>query len=160
MEKRCARCGLLASRNWVTRTLDETEQSIRDTGEIDHVFDDTSTMFHEIGSGHPRYERPLCLVGARNLWAEFGKECKLVDIVVALNSERKYCGWFTEYQQGFTPKEHKEMLDRQELRDWQEKQRNEDKHWRMIELVVFGVISVLVAGGFTILGAFIGRGGP
>ena len=61
------------------------------------------------------------------------------------------------------------MLDREAMlrwqaereesdRKWREKQDKEDKHWRKIELIVFGVIAVLVAGGFTVLGAFIQRG--
>ena len=73
--------------------------------------------------------------------------------------EERECGEsFTEWQLGFTPKEHREMLDRKEWRDWQERQRKEDKHWRVIELIVLGIIAVLVAGGFTVLGAFIERG--
>lgn len=44
-------------------------------------------------------------------------------------------------------------------RKWREEQRKEDKHWRIIEIIVIGLISVLVAGGFTLLGAFISRGG-
>ena len=50
------------------------------------------------------------------------------------------------------------MQDRQWLYDVEERRRKEDKNWRRIELIVLGVIAVLVAGGFTILGAIIGRG--
>ncbi len=61
------------------------------------------------------------------------------------------------------------MLDRMALLKWQaereeadrkyhKEERREDKRWRVIELIVLGVISVLVAGGFTILGAYISRG--
>ena len=66
-------------------------------------------------------------------------------------------------------KEHREMMDRDRMlqwqaqredadREWRERQRNDDKRWRRIELIVIGVIGVLVAGGFAILGAFIQRG--
>ena len=70
---------------------------------------------------------------------------------------------------GFSPKEHREMMDREWMlkwqadreeadRKWREKQRQEDKQWRRIELIVIGIIGVLVAGGFAVLGAFIQRG--
>ena len=50
------------------------------------------------------------------------------------------------------------MVDRQKFMEWQERQRKDDGHWRIIELIVLGFIAVVVAGGFTILGAFIERG--
>lgn len=75
-----------------------------------------------------------------------------------IQKERECGESFTEWQLGFTPKEHREMLDRQEFLKWQARQRNEDKRWRVIELIVIGVITVVIAGGFTIFGAFIERG--
>ena len=50
------------------------------------------------------------------------------------------------------------MLDRQRWQEWHEEQRREDKRWRVIELIVIGIITIVIAGGFTILGAFIERG--
>jgi hypothetical protein len=72
--------------------------------------------------------------------------------------EERSCEGFTNWQQGFTPKEHREMLDRLRLQEWQDKQRREDKRWRIIELVILGVMTTVVAGGFTVLGAMIERG--
>ncbi len=40
----------------------------------------------------------------------------------------------------------------------QDKQRIKDKRWRVIELIILGVMTTVVAGGFTILGAMIERG--
>ena len=64
------------------------------------------------------------------------------------------CQEFTKWRQGFTPKEHREMLDRKDFREWQEKQRKSDRWWRIIEVFIL----VVFAGLFTLLGAFIGRG--
>ncbi len=50
------------------------------------------------------------------------------------------------------------MLDRKELCDWQEERRRSDIKWRIIEIVILGLVLTLIAGAFTILGAFIERG--
>jgi len=63
------------------------------------------------------------------------------------------CAAFRKWQRGFTPKEHREMMDREEWRKWQEKQRRDDFKWRIFELVVL----VIGAGLFTLLGAWIQR---
>jgi len=33
-----------------------------------------------------------------------------------------------------------------------------EKKWRIIEIIVLGIFAVIVAGGFTVLGAFLQRG--
>ena len=52
-----------------------------------------------------------------------------------------------KYHQGFTPKEHREMIDR-------ERQRREDFRRHIIEVVVL----IVGAGLFTLLGAWIASG--
>ena len=80
------------------------------------------------------------------------------------------CESFIRWRMGNSPKEHREMLDRQRLlewqtgrdntdRQWRDDQRDADRKWRWLELVVLGGVSVIVAGTFTLLGAFIQRGG-
>ena len=71
-----------------------------------------------------------------------------------IQKERECGESFTEWQLGFTPKEHREMMDRQEWRDWQERQRKDDRGWRIKEIAIL----VLMTGGFIVLGALIGRG--
>lgn len=153
---RCSECGFLAIRNGESRNLEELEFGSRQSGEIDeHKYIRIPVCFVMTVSldkeAKELRQLPQYKTGQNNIdWNALTKEM--------LNKERK-CESFTEWHQGYTPKEHREMLDRQEWRDWQAKQRKEDKRWRMIELIVFGIISVLVAGGFTLLGAFISRGG-
>ncbi len=144
-------------RNLNTRELEEAEGDFREKGHV---------PIGEPYSGHPHLQheqRPLCFARRHNLGdeikTEFGTGKDEVGCVMQVIQKERECGEsFTEWQLGFTPKEHREMLDRKEFRIWQERQRKEDKRWRVIELVVIGVITVAIAGGFTILGAFIERG--
>lgn len=155
---KCSECGFLSVRSKVDWMLKEAVSEYRDTGKVPG---DLWNLVHA---------SPICFAMTRDLLGEAkltfkgtinegdfqkvsGSEAFLEDFRQVLNCERK-CNSFTKWQQGFTPKEHREMLDRQEWRDWQARQRNNDRHWRIIELIVL----VLAAGGFTILGSFIGRG--
>ncbi len=145
--RQCAECGFLAVRHTKTHELVEPDKGYRLCGLIPH----------KIWEIHP-----ICFVGAFNLGIEEffaikGGESELNSVIEVTNKGRK-CESFTEWQLGSTPKEHKEMLDRREWVKWQEKQRREDKRWRIIELIVLGIIAVIIAGAFTILGAFIERG--
>jgi len=150
---KCIDCGFLAVRDLRSRQLVEMEQGYRIKGESPQVID-FSPHFNI-------YDAPRCFVRAYDLREEIKKDTRRCSsqekILPVINSDRD-CKLFTEWQQGFTAKEHREMLDRKEWRDWQENQRKSDRRWRIIELVVLGVIAVIVAGGFTILGAFIERG--
>lgn len=62
------------------------------------------------------------------------------------------CKESTLWRPGYSPKEHREMLDRRI-------QRLEDHRWRWFELFFLGIVSVVIAGVFVILGAFIARSG-
>lgn len=64
--------------------------------------------------------------------------------IVALLSQERNCSAFTPRQQGFTPKEHREMLDRR----WERK-------WRVIEMIVVGIAIPALIIAATILAAFI-----
>ncbi len=160
---RCADCGFLAVKNLTTRALEEVEEGFRKRGVI---------PLSEVRPSYGRHEDlplcfvgrhedlPLCFVGRHDLQWEIkstGKQDKTV-VITVINDERQCGEAFTEWKLGFTPKEHREMLDRAEWLKWQERQRRDDKRWRVIELIVIGVITVIIAGGFTILGAFIERG--
>jgi hypothetical protein len=90
------------------------------------------------------------------------------------------CKEFTDWQQGFTPKEHREILDRQRQLDFQVKREKEDKEWRneqrlkdlewreeqdkkaegrhRVDLIVIGIIATIIIAVATILAAFIERG--
>jgi hypothetical protein len=80
------------------------------------------------------------------------------EAVLRIITKRRVCDGFYPWKPGFTPKEHYEMLDRERWQKWQQDQRRSDRHWRIVELIVLGLVAILIAGGFTVLGAFIGRG--
>jgi len=147
---KCAECGFLAVRNPTTGGLEEAGGGFREKGSI-------PIAEPYGGRPHPQHEqRPLCFVRCHNLGNEiksaFGTGKNEVGCVMQVIHEERECGEsFTEWQLGSTPKEHREMMDRQEWRDWQERQRKEDRRWRIIESVMFAIL----AGLFTLLGAFI-----
>src|SRR6266404_7521708 len=99
---RCANCGFLATRDKETRVLEETEKRTRDTGRV------PSDDRHE--------EIPVCFAQVISIQEEArGKSDQILPV---LQKERE-CNNFAPWIQGFTPKEHKEMLDAKEMREWQ-----------------------------------------
>jgi hypothetical protein len=58
-------------------------------------------------------EVPLCFQRAINFRDKLGGNSGAERRLAVLDEERK-CGSFTPWQQGFTPKEHREMLDREQ----------------------------------------------
>ncbi len=87
---------------------------------------------------------PLCFMASCNLKDEFkktaGKDSPDYTSVHFVIHEDRECKAFTKWQQGFAPKEHREMIDRQ----WERK-------WR----IIMGIIFIVLAGLFTLLGAYI-----
>jgi hypothetical protein len=49
---------------------------------------------------------------------------------VPVAAEERKCAEFCEWRQGFSPKEHREMVDREELRRWQADREDADRLWR------------------------------
>ena len=71
--------------------------------------------------------QPVCFVRAANLEAESGKGEK-EDILRVLRRERD-CDDFTPWTVGYSPKEHREMLAEEKLRQWQAHQQERRDHW-------------------------------
>ena len=116
--------------------------------------------------GHKHYDDyPLCFVQAVSFQVE-AQEDETENAVSSVIRQERKCSNFTPWQQGFTPKEHREMLDRKQLLEWQVEREREDKIFRKQEsqsnrryriaelvLVIFTIIAILAT-------AFIGRGEP
>lgn len=146
---KCAECGFLAARNITTRELEEAEETFREKGI-------TPLIGQLQGRPMARHESlPLCFARAYNLLDEFkefaGKDNPDYTSVHFVIYEERECEAFTEWQQGFTPREHKDMLDQQKWRAWQEERRRNDRKWNII-------VVMASAGGFSLLGALIARG--
>jgi hypothetical protein len=154
---KCADCGFLAARNRQDRQLEEAESIMREKGIPAVTFSSNAVM----GIGTKHEGEPLCFVQANDLRKEFWETThrehptyQIVDsdsIVEVLLRDRE-CKDFVKWQQGFTPKEHREMLDRLEQRRWQEGREDTDRKWRSKQ----DKNLVIIAGLFTILGAVIG----
>jgi len=144
---KCGECGFIAVRVLKTRELIETEDRIRCDGKISGVYEYLPICFTngidvkeeiEILRKSANDEPTQDAIGGfiSPNWAKH--------IEVLLNMERE-CSSFTKWWQGFTPKEHKEMIDREAMLEWQRKERKDDKKWRIIELVVIVTITLIAA---------------
>jgi len=79
---------------------------------------------------------PLCFILQTDLLAQY-REAKVEEVL----KNPRDCKQFTKYQQGFTPKEHKEMVDRER-----------EKRWHLIELsiIIFGNIIAGCVGAYLV----------
>ena len=150
---KCSKCGFLASRNVQTRRLEETELEIRKEGALSIAWN-TEKPF-------TKYEPPICFMQSPDFKALpystesiYQRDKQSKEVYDEIQRDRE-CKFFTEWRQGFTPKEHQEMLDRELMMKRDEARRKEEKRWHIVEIILIVVLS----GLFTLLGAFIGRGG-
>ena len=126
----CKDCGFLAIRRKETREIVEVEGQIRHAAE----FPGEPMYSKFLVWKDPTYEsRPLCFAREHHLdvaplerEAEHERESRFMVMIGATRD----CDSFTPWIQGFTPREHREMLDRKLILDWQEDQAKKDREWR------------------------------
>ncbi len=118
---KCADCGFLAYRDSLKWEFTETPDIVRKTG---------GKPFLIYGGGLPIIP-PVCFINKYDLWAESGdiNHASPETIKCTVQKDRE-CDSLAEYQQGFTPKEHREMLDRKWMLNYQAAREKEDKQWR------------------------------
>ena len=80
---------------------------------------------------------------------DYGEEDKR-KVHSEIQKERS-CEYFTPWQQGFTPKEHREMLNRDWMLNYQKEREESDRKWQAKQQTRL----VIIAGIFKILGAII-----
>ncbi len=98
----CDKCGFIGVRNIKTRELEEAEDNQRETGQP------ILTRINSLGDTEPRHEKvPECLVQLQ----DFAKPPFLPLFYMQLPRQ---CPQFIKWQKGFSPKEHKEIMDRQQ----------------------------------------------
>ena len=159
---KCSECGYLAVRNIDWRNLVEVELDYRNTGECPKRIDYSPP--YEI------YDVPRCFKQASNLWDEIqnlqGSDSEKIRSVI---QKDRPCDEFTEWHQGFTPREHQEMVDREKQlewqagredkdREWRREESKENRKWRFREFIV-AVVALAVIVLASIIGALIQRGG-
>lgn len=141
---KCAKCGYLAQRVWrqgIPAGFREVDEDGRRTGVLPRSTTGTLTSVDTFA----------CFARCTDLRGEVkdGDGAKALDVI----NRNRTCD-FVEWIQGFTPKEHREMMDRKEWREWQERQRLSERRWRIIEVLIF-----IAAGAATaIIAALISRG--
>lgn len=129
---KCADCGFLTVRDLKTREWVGVDQKYRETG--------TGQRLPEHGIFAWEFE-PMCLVMAADLRKEIKRgeaEPKAEQVKELLNRPRVCKEWYA-WHQGFTPKEHAEQRGR-------EQEKRSDRHWRLFELVVSSVLTLLSIG--------------
>jgi hypothetical protein len=138
---RCGDCGFLALRDAQTRELVETEAGMRKSWHLPVLPDMV-----------PKYENaPLCFAMAADLKAESEGPGGTFPIDGILLIERN-CGKFTPWVQGFTPREHREMIESQESkerdRQWQAEQKALEHQFQKDQAFwnrIFALIAVFTA---------------
>jgi hypothetical protein len=117
---RCADCGFLAVRG-TDRILHEVERESRRTGRM---------------GSNILASAPTCFVQAADLQKEMVDSGSVDNKAAAVINKDRVCPpaglsiGFTPWIQGYTPKEHREMIDSREMRAWQAEQREKDRVWQ------------------------------
>jgi hypothetical protein len=146
---KCSECGFLALRNRKNNNLDEADSDFRKKGMVTQVWDDQGRNPHRLYR-----DIPLCFAGSKylseqlNNLTEPNNPFKQVSLVITKETD---CKKFIDWLQGFTPKEHKEMIDEQWKLKQETERRKNDRKWHWVELLVI----TIMAGLFTLLGAWI-----
>ncbi len=119
--ERCDKCGFLA-----TKTLAEVGQGSRTAGNIEG-----SIPIFNPSSGRD-VDGPICFMQAEDLQAELNKisNTSAEAIVLSLITKERDCSSFKQWIMGFSPKEHREMIDREKMLKGQTEREEADKQWR------------------------------
>ena len=130
--KSCQNCGFLALKAIVSGEFEEAPQRFR--------------FMQQTEPG--QFPFPLCFARAYYLPTEVnavGADLR-ASIEAVVQKDRLDCPEWTPWQQGFTPKEHREMLNRKEEREWNRAlvERLEDTRARREGLHL--LVTVIVAG--------------
>ncbi len=151
---KCSECGFLTCREAKSGQLIEIVDFHRRTGKVPAFLSSSGVM-----------NLPICFINIYDLmreavniagtnataeidWSPFVSQIITMDRKCPLQSNTL---GFVEYQQGFTPKEHREMMDRKFLIELEDNRRKNDRKWHWIELIAI----IMGTGLFTLLGAWI-----
>jgi hypothetical protein len=119
---KCANCGYLSLLTATTRQLAEVDAAIRDEGKL--PLEKHDGQFHRIF-----LKNPICFVAAYPLGIEkpaerHGHEH---DWFLSVIHDERDCHQFTHWLQGYTPKEHYEMIQEAQRLKWQTERELADK---------------------------------
>lgn len=138
---KCSECGFLALRTQTDWVSGEAPDYFRETGQPPGTISFLLCFARKIKIQQETDKLPKDSGGRGNR-------------VLQIISAERECDSFAEWQQGFSPKEHREMLDRERLLKWQTEENRSNRRYRLIELALVFVTIVAV-----LLAAFIERSG-
>jgi hypothetical protein len=183
----CADCGFLSYPNKAAHSLEEVDCEERQHGKLHAENIGSTSYFGFIPS-------PVCFVMAFDLPDEIQQTYNQATSEQEKNESTKKvidrpreCKSFCRWQQGFSPKEHKEMMDSANIMKWQEdehlrrmkeeeRRRKEDLEWRATQeektearwnkehrlqrhqLLVVGIVGTIILAIAQIVGSLIQAG--
>ena len=145
---KCFDCGFLCAYRGSERAFVEASMDVRTRGQ---GLDDPGVAAVEPSPGRGQETFPHCFVRAASLPTEIPQTPG--GTVRHVICKERDCPSFTPWRQGFSPKEHREMIDRKEIQDWKERQQQDERRFQ----VIMAILLALVAGLFTLLGAYIAK---
>jgi hypothetical protein len=151
---RCADCGFVALRRIESAALVEADSQYRESG---YPIQPMRAVTQESSVA----DYPVCFLRKWPLQEEIIDSQgipvgSITEATVDVLTRQRPCDGFTEWQQGFSPKEHREMLDRKWLMDREDRRDKEARefqrqlHREQLGIMGFGLMAA------TILGAVIG----
>ncbi len=149
---KCACCGFLSIRNLSAKTLEEVDLDKRQTGNFPGR---AGTPF---GQGVLTYDlTPTCFVLAFNLKQECREgmpeegmipgEGKILQVI----HKERVCPGFTPWEQGYSPKEHKDKLDENQRQKKEEEQRKADRRFEITLMILSGLFGIVGAAAGSIV---------
>jgi len=157
---KCSECGFLTLRDKTSGLLVEVIDDYRVSGRIPSYI----RAFKE------QHNWPICFVMVYDLFPEVQQAAskqfheKADDwspYVLGVITKERICPrienvfGFVKYHQGFTPKEHREMMDREQMLKWQAKREESDREWRSKQESENRRFQLIAALGGAIVGALL-----
>ena len=143
---KCADCGLIAWRHRETGQLVEVHEGYR----RDFVYPSAISAF----------KFPMCTMAKRDIRTECDDEGnrlalshletpvdwkEMANFVRKILTSEYHCSEFAQYQMGFSPQEHREMLDRKWMIEHERRSQRVDRAWRFVEIFCAAVVGAGIA---------------
>lgn len=121
---KCAECGYLAVRHRATRQLLDAELQLRADGYL---------LDHDPVTGQVAYDStPICFAQKIDFRKGHGSASHQDQLKDAMQ-ELRDCDGFTEWKQGFTPKDHWEIIQDAERIKWQTRREEEQRDFQALQ---------------------------
>jgi hypothetical protein len=154
MTVKCADCGYLGLRLIETRALVDADELFRQRGYI-------QGGLGTHGADLRCSQCPTCFARKRPFLAELGPGPNEANRLAAIQQDIT-CDAFVEWQPGVSPQELANMIYQEKMlkeqREAIKKDAADNRWWRIVELVVMGILVTLVSVAAQIASAFIERG--